>query len=271
MLNFRIKKALQTMRVIIMVLAIFVSTQAEAWEWAVNDIYGDAPHLLIQPMKPIDLRFEKESSLSNHKEREKTLSSDFDEFIKENLFTYTMLWAGRSLYDSENVKALFTTPLSKYLHNITGWQACNMAKADKGLCSPRRRSFRNPPLLDGDAFITNFIQHPIFGTSTYLYYRARGYDRPASALASFLTSALYEYTVEGLKQSPSLNDLIVTPGLGVPLGMILEETSNQLSKSNSQALRLISYLVNPTRAIIPDGRIAWHNLLGRTVSFQFSW
>ena len=82
---------------------------------------------------------------------------------------------------------------------------------------------------------------------------------------------VYEYTVEGLKQSPSLNDIIFTPGLGVPLGIVLEETSNRLAKSDSQALRLISYVVNPTRAVIPDGRIAWRNFLGRTVAFQFSW
>jgi len=266
-------KMVQVIRaiIILVITVLSVTGYVEAQDWAINDIYGDAPHLLIQPTTPIDLRFKKESSLSNYKEEEKTLSSDLDEFIKENLFTYTMLWAGRGLYDPGNVKLIFTTPLSKYLHNITGWQGCNGIKADKGLCSPRRRPFLNPPLWDGDLIKTNLVQHPVFGASSYLYYRASGYDRTASGLASFLTSALYEYTVEGFKQSPSLNDIILTPGLGVPLGIVLEETSNQLAKSNSQALRLMSYVVNPTRAIIPDGRIAWGNFLGRTVAFQFSW
>jgi hypothetical protein len=258
--------------IIVLIITIFsLSEYVGAQDWAINEIYGDAPRLLIQPRKPINLRFKKESLEPDYKEKEKTLGSDLDEFIKENLFSYTMLWAGRGIYDPGNVKRIFTTPLSKYLNNITGWQGCNGIKADRGLCSPRRRSFWKPPLLDGDAFKTNFIQHPVFGASAYLYYRARGYDRGASSLGSFLTSALFEYTVEGWKQSPSLNDLILTPGLGVPLGIALEETSNWLATRDSQALRLLSYVVNPTKLLIPDGGVAWNNLLGRTVSFQFSW
>ena len=257
--------------IILIVTVVSMCGYVEAEDWAIREVYGDTHPVLIRPINPIDLRFEKESSLPDYKEKEKTLRSDFDEFIKENLFTYTMLWAGRGLYDPQNVKEIFTTPLSKYLHNITGWQGCNGIKADKGLCSPRRRSFLNPPLWDGDLIKTNLIQHPVFGASAYLYYRARGFDRPASGLASFLTSALYEYTVEGLRQSPSLNDIILTPGLGIPLGIVLEEASNRLAKSDSQALRLMSYVVNPTRAVIPDGRIAWQNFLGRTVAFRFSW
>lgn len=268
--EFRVKMV-QLIRVLIIILVVGVSAQVEAEDGAVRDVYGDTQPLLMQPTKPIDLRFEKKSSFSDYKEEEKTLGSDFDEFVKENLFTYTMLWTGRGLYDPGNVKLIFTTPLSKYLHNITGWQGCNGIKADKGLCSPKRKPFSNPPLWDGDLIKTNLVQHPVFGASSYLYYRARGYDRTASGLASFLTSALYEYTVEGFKQSPSLNDIILTPGLGVPLGIVLEETSNRLAKSDSQALRLMSYVVNPTRAVIPDGRIAWQNFLGRTVAFQFSW
>ncbi|MGE5445475.1 MAG: DUF3943 domain-containing protein, partial [Ignavibacteriales bacterium] len=106
---------------------------------------------------------------------------------------------------------------------------------------------------------------------TYLYYRAKGYDRAASSLASFGISALYEYTVEGWMQPPSLTDLILTPGLGVPLGIVLEETSNLLAENDNQFIRALSYVANPARVFIPNGEVAWHTLMGRTIAFQFSW
>ncbi|MER3446189.1 MAG: hypothetical protein C4291_12085 [Candidatus Dadabacteria bacterium] len=98
-----------------------------------------------------------------------------------------------------------------------------------------------------------------------------GYDRAASSLASFELSVLFEYTVEGWMQSPSITDLIVTPGLGVPLGIALEETSNLLEKSDSQFMRGLSYVVNPAKIVIRDGQLSWSTVLSRTITFQFSW
>ncbi len=97
------------------------------------------------------------------------------------------------------------------------------------------------------------------------------YDRAASSLASFELSALYEYTVEGWMQSPSITDLIVTPSLGVLSGITLEETSNLLAKSDSQFIRALSYVVNPAKIVIRDGQLSWSTVLSRTITFQFSW
>jgi hypothetical protein len=262
------------MRVLItlIVIVISVSGYAIAEDWAVNDIYGSTPPLLILVTKPIDLTLKKKSYGIEYKEREKTLKEDFHEFVKENLYTYTMLWSIRGIYDPENVKAVFTpSSFPKWLHNMTGWQNCNLKKFNNGLCSPERKPFWAFPLWDGDAIHTNLVQHPIFGAGAYLYYRAMGYDRTASSFASFLTSALYEYTVEGWAQPPSITDLVITPGLGVSLGIVLEETSNRLAKSDNEFLKALSYVVNPARVLIPNGQIAWKTLLGRTVAFQFYW
>jgi hypothetical protein len=255
---------------ILVIIVISLSRYAVAENWVVMDIYGDASPLLVQPKNPINLAFIKETSEPNYKKEEKTISSDFDEFMKETFFTYATLWGGRVLYAPYNARSVFTTSLSHYLHNITGWQGCKRDKSEQGLCS-LRKPFLHPPLLDGDAFKTNFIQHPVFGASAYLYYRAMGYDRPAASLASFTISTLFEYTVEGALQPPSLNDIVATPGLGVPLGMVLEETSNLLANSDSQILRFLSFIINPARLIVPDGEVAWNNLLARTISIQFNW
>ncbi len=65
-------------------------------------------------------------------------------------------------------------------------------------------------------------------------------------------SILCEYKIEGGAQSPSIHDLVVTPGVGVPVGIILEETSNWLIDRNSGFLNAMGYIVNPMRIIVPE-------------------
>lgn len=262
------------MRVIIILIVAVVSMcrYVKAADWVSDDIYRNTSHLLIQPTKPVDLRLKKESNRIEYKEREKTLRKDFNEFLKENVFTYAMLWSARGMYDPENVRTVFTfSSIPKWLHNMTEWQNCNQAKFEHHRCSPASKPFWVFPLWDGDAIHTNLVQHPIFGAGTYLYYRQMGYDRAASSLASAELSALFEYTVEGWMQSPSLTDLILTPSLGVPLGIVLEETSNLLAKSDSQFIRALAYLVNPASIVIQNNQIVWSTVLSRTIAFQFSW
>jgi len=139
-----------------------------------------------------------------------------------------------------------------WLHNMSEWQSCNQVNFQHHLCSPASKPFWTFPLWDGDAIHTNLVQHPIFGAGVYLYYRQLGYDREASGLASFGISALYEYAVEGWAQLSSITDLIVTPGLGVSLGIALEETSNLLANSDSQFIRALSCVVNPGMMVIKD-------------------
>ena len=259
---------------IITLLSISEYVNAEDWEyvnaedWAILDIYDDTPFLLIPGTDSIDLTLKK-SGLPDYKKREKALGKDLDQFSRDSLVAYTFIWIGRTYQVPGNTKKLFTTPLPIYLKYISGWQGCDGVKSRRGLCSPRRRSFLNPPLLDGDSFRTNFIHHPIVGMSYYLYYRAIGYDRTASSFGSFLHSTLFEYTIEAWQQPPSFNDVILTPGMGVPMGIVVEEISNRLAKSDSQFLRALSYLVNPTRVLVPDGGVAWQNF--RSIGFRFNW
>lgn len=247
---------------------ISLSGHARAIGSAVRDLYRDTPILFMIEKDYIDLTLEK-SSLPNHMNKEKTLGSDWGEFTRESLSTYTALWGIRAALAPNNFKSLFTTPVEKRIYYVTGWQGCNGAKSRKGLCSPVKRPFWDPPLLDGDKFQTNFLEHPVAGMIYYLTYRARGYDRTASSIGSFLQSALFEYTIEGLEQPPSFTDVIFTPGIGIPMGIIAEEISDWLIERDNQFLRVLAYLMNPTRAVMPDGEMAWQNFGG--VVFRFHW
>ncbi len=73
-----------------------------------------------------------------------------------------------------------------------------------------------------------------------------------SAFGSVVQSTLFEYTIEGVIQSPSIHDLVITPGIGVPAGIVLEETSNWLESTNSGVLKAVSYVINPVKIVVPD-------------------
>jgi hypothetical protein len=125
---------------------------------------------------------------------------------------------------------------------------------------------------DGDRFKTNWVAHPAFGAYTYLYYRAKGYDRFTSAFGSVVQSTLFEYTIEGMIQSPSIHDLIITPGIGVPAGIVLEETSNLLLSSDSGFLNALGYVINPMKIIVPDKEnVNLSPLMSGQVVIGFQW
>lgn len=265
---------LRSIVVIMIILFIKSSTSVEAKslranrDWAISSIYGDAPRLLVHT-NTIDLTLERKSRLLGHKDKEKTLKSDFDDFTRSSFLLYAALWTERSFIAPSNFKRLYSTSLFSYLHNVTGWQGCKGTKARNNLCSTPRKSLFDPPLDDGDSFVTNYIEHPLAGMAFYLYFRARGYDRVTSGFGSFLLSALFEYTIEGWQQSPSFNDVIVTPGIGVPVGIIVEGISNWLANRNNEFLRAMSYVVNPMRILVNDEKVEWANL--QSIAFRFNW
>jgi Domain of unknown function (DUF3943) len=181
-----------------------------------QNIYEDSSPLLLPDVTSIDLSFEK-SALSYYGMGRKSIGTDFDEFAKASLIPYTWNWVERLIIAPTNVKQVYTDHITGWFHNISGWQGCK-----RGTCSKAkiRRSFWNPSLNDGDPITTNYVQRPISGMTTYLYYRAEGFDRTSATFGSLMQSFLFEYTIEGFQQPTSFNDIFVTPAIGVPLGML---------------------------------------------------
>ncbi len=125
---------------------------------------------------------------------------------------------------------------------------------------------------DGDRSQTNWVAHPAFGAFTYLYCRAKGYDRLTSSIDSIIQSTLFEYTIEGVIQSPSVHDLVITPGIGIPAGMTIEETSNLLEGRNNGFLHAMSYVVNPMKIVVPtNDKVNLSPLVTRQEVIGFQW
>ena len=229
------------------------------------DLYGDSVPVIVNRHKSIDLT-SRDSTLRFQRTEPRTIGDDFGAFAKASVIPYMWNWTERLIIAPGNVKNVITVPFTQYLQNISGWQGC---KLDSSGCDNIRASFWSFPFSDGDFVNTNYFQHPLSGMSTYLYYRAVGFDRVSAGLGTAMHSFLFEYTIEAWQQPPSLNDLFVTPGMGVPIGIFVEISSDWLGHRDSQFLRALSYIVNPTKILIPNGDIHWQGLGGFSFQFNF--
>jgi hypothetical protein len=205
----------------------------------------------------IDTRKDRKPDISFQKEVRSKSLADFGDFLRDTQNAYAGIWVFRAIYVKQKEEQLIIDP-RRWWKNISHFQN----KGHRGAIA----------WDDGDGFATNWVKHPGFGASVYLYYRALGYNRPTSAFGAFIQSTLFEYTIEGIMRPPSFQDLIVTPCAGVPLGIILEETSNWLDNRENGFLRAMSYLINPTKIFIKgNNNVNLSPLMSQYVSIGFNW
>ena len=157
-------------------------------------------------------------------------------FIEDTLIINSFLWGGRIIYVRNKDSKIFDTSLSKWAKNIS-----------------------SPEINDGDSFATNYLYHPYFGALYYQVYRDLGYSREDAYIGTIIQSTLWEFSIEGTVEKPSVIDLLVTPGLGIPLGLYFEKLNANLSKSDSKFKRTLSYLVNPTKLFMSEGSLGFVN------------
>ncbi len=229
-------------------------------------IFGDDSIISMAPANStvfIDLKDRNKANITFRKELNDKSLADFSDFLRDSRNVYFTIWLIRIIQvnalDVHNKEQqTFINPL-RWWRNFFGFQNKSRKRGDF-------------ELKDGDSFKTNWVAHPAFGAYTYLYYRAKGYNFYTSTLGSFVQSVLFEYTIEGVTQSPSIHDLIVTPGVGVPVGIILEETSDWLVERNSGFLKAMGYIVNPMKIIVPQrDRVNVGPLVSGQLVIGFQW
>ncbi len=77
------------------------------------------------------------------------------------------------------------------------------------------------PVIDHDDWILNWAAHPYCGAIYYMTARSAGLNLPYSFLFSFAMSTFFwEYGIEAFAEVPSLQDVILTPGVGFLLGEV---------------------------------------------------
>lgn len=115
---------------------------------------------------------------------------------------------------------------------------------NKGSWSNYKRNF-GKLVFDKDEPFWNWFVHPISGSQLYLYYRANGYNRIDSLGMAFISSTLFEFTVEIYTEPASIQDLYQTPVIGSFLGVGLENLSLYLLNSGNAFGRFVGHVINP--------------------------
>ncbi len=100
-------------------------------------------------------------------------------------------------------------------------------------------------VFDQDEPFWNWFVHPISGSQLFLYYRARGYSRSSALGLAFISSTLFEFTVEIYTEPASMQDLYQTPILGSVLGIGIEYMSLALLNSGNPFGIFFGHLINP--------------------------
>lgn len=115
---------------------------------------------------------------------------------------------------------------------------------DKGSWSKYGDNF-GKLVFDQDEPFWNWFVHPISGSQLYLFYRANGYSRINAMGMAFISSALFEFTVEIYTEPASVQDLYQTPVLGSILGVGLESLSMYLLHTGNSFGKFFGHLINP--------------------------
>lgn len=100
-------------------------------------------------------------------------------------------------------------------------------------------------VFDKDEPFWNWFVHPISGSQIYLFYRADGYSRIDAFKMTFITSALFEFTIEIFTEPASVQDLYQTPVLGSILGLGIENFSLYLLNTGNPMASFIGHIINP--------------------------
>lgn len=163
-------------------------------------------------------------------------------FLRDTAILYTGQWAARWFYVRNKNSRIFSASFSKWWDNVT----------------------TAPEWDDGDSFFTNWVTHPMIGAAEYLFYRQMGHSFLVSALGVVVQSTLFEYTIEGTVEVPSLQDLISTPAVGVPMGFVLEKSSDWLVSTNFVPAKILGHILNPWKNFIADRQIGIYNPFSET-------
>lgn len=226
-------------RYLFILFAVLLAAQASAQESVeVNDLYDSA--FSENAASPGKEEPASEDGFISGEEGKERLG--VNAFLRDTAIAYTAQWAARWFYVRNKNSRIFDTSFSKWWHNISQW----------------------PEWDDGDSFFTNWVTHPIIGSAEYLYYRAMGHSFLVSALGVLVQSTLFEYTIEGTVETPSLQDMISTPLVGTALGFTLEQTSNWLISTDFVPAKILAHIVNPMRNFVSDRQLGIYNPFSKT-------
>lgn len=101
----------------------------------------------------------------------------------------------------------------------------------KSILNQYNETFTKAPVVDKDNWYVNYIGHPYQGSFYYNSLRTQDVSFWNSSFFCLANSFLWEYLWEGGFENPSIQDLIVTPVIGVFLGELIHRSTIYMSKN----------------------------------------
>lgn len=126
-------------------------------------------------------------------------------------------------------------------------------------------------VFDQDEPFWNWLVHPMSGSQLYLFYRALGHERDKSFTLAFLSSALFEFTIEIYSEPASVQDLYQTPVFGTAIGFGIEHASVYLLNHQATWAQILGRVINPFSYIVDRGQTTLFPVTDLKGSYGLRW
>ncbi len=154
--------------------------------------------------------------------------------------------------------------------SVTKWD--EESRSLKGLGEKWKDHVSEGPVWDRDEHFLNYVMHPYFGGVYYTVARHSGFNEFESFLYSATMSTFFwEYGVEAFAETPSWQDIFITPFLGSMVGEMMFEAEQSIVASGGEVWGsetigdVTLFFLNPVGHIHGWVSHAW----GGSAEFQF--
>lgn len=114
------------------------------------------------------------------------------------------------------------------------------------------QNIKNGPVKDNDNWFFNYVTHPWAGALYYGIARHQGLSKWKSfGYSVFMSTILWEYGFEAIKEAPSIQDLLITPIIGSLFGELFYQMEMKIVENNGKLMgskklgSVTQFLLNP--------------------------
>ncbi|WP_127714432.1 DUF3943 domain-containing protein [Halobacteriovorax sp. HLS] len=141
--------------------------------------------------------------------------------------------------------------------SVTKWDKEEISNT--GLGDKWKENVKAGPVVDEDEWMINYIGHPISGAAYYTVARHAGLNKMESfGYSVFMSTVFWEYGFEAVAETPSIQDLLITPIIGSLMGEAMYQMEENIRDNGGVLLgskKLGGFamaLMNPAGAML-DG------------------
>ncbi len=104
-----------------------------------------------------------------------------------------------------------------------------------GLGNKWKENVKEGPVVDKDDWVINYIGHPISGAAYYTVARHAGFNKMESFGYSVMMSTFFwEYGFEAFAETPSIQDLLITPIIGSLMGEAMYSMGQKIENNDGK-------------------------------------